>query len=600
MVDEIKFPEPERGPQGQREVGELPEGYKVEGGLSMEEFKSSMEEFEARAQEAITSIKSKDFILELKRKGKSVEHFIAVKVDKLERIRAEYRKNLIEFNGYFDESTQLQNSIDQVVDEIAKLDKKVDPTTSLYESSFNKLNRVYMNYKTRLNALQERMMKIDKSQTKLRKETFAIQNFINDKLDTALINITDEIEITNDRLHPFLVNPELDELLNVPNEPIPSQEGIRKNIKQEGVAYKNIQEQLRQKMNEREQIKTEYDLLDIDKSKYLLNPKGKYANKNPENSSAYKQYVSKQNKLSRQHDILTQEISELEESLNKAPSTVKINALDYSTQKSLYEQYKPEIYGSTTELSIDEEFRNAQEELRDIQEQIQSLGDEPSEPRQLQKWEQRMSDLEDSEIMVQRKLDALQAQLQSRSVGFGLKKRRGRPKGSGIAFKDNIDHAKGIQPVKKYHPFGKYFVNSHKLNNGNVLSIKSKSGTNIREYPSRTVSPHLGHVIKTIIGGGVPSWNDMSKLSEDEKDYLYKISKRAEFADKITIPTPSKDREEKDIHEFEVCKGEIMAGNDSKELIKKFKLLIIKLSKNGSIPKREASEVMQELLELGY
>ena len=184
--------------------------------------------------------------------------------------------------------------------------------------------------------------------------------------------------------------------------------------------------------------------------------------------------------------------------------------------------------------------------------------------------------------------------------GSGLKKRRGRPKGSGIAFKDNIDHDKGIQPVKKYHPFGKYFINSHKLNHGNVLSIRSKSGTNVREYPSRTVSPHMANIVKTIVGGGVPSYNDMEKLTNDEKDYLYKISKRAEFADKISIPTPSKDQQEKDIHEFEVCKGEIMAGNDSKELIKKFKLLIIKLSKNGTIPKREANEVMTELLELGY
>ena len=198
--------------------------------------------------------------------------------------------------------------------------------------------------------------------------------------------------------------------------------------------------------------------------------------------------------------------------------------------------------------------------------------------------------------------DTTTPQLQTSGEGL-KKKRRGRPKGSGIGpkeFKDKIDHNKGIQPVKKYHPFGKYFVNSHKLNHGNVLSIKSKSGTNVREYPSRIVSPHLGHVIKTIVGGGVPSWNDMEKLTEDEKDYLYKVSKRAEFADKITVPTPSKDKMEKDIHEFEVCKGEIMAGNDSKELIKKFKLLIIKLSKNGTIPKREASEVMQELLELGY
>lgn len=214
----------------------------------------------------------------------------------------------------------------------------------------------------------------------------------------------------------------------------------------------------------------------------------------------------------------------------------------------------------------------------------------------LEDLEAELEGLSDAKLDMETRMD----EINTRSSGSGLKKRRGRPKGSGIAFKDNIDHAKGIQPVKKYHPFGKYFVNSHKLNHGNVLSIRSKSGTNVREYPSRVVSPHMASVVKTIIGGGVPSWNDMEKLTEEERDYLYKVSKRAEFADKISIPTPSKDKLEKDIHEFEVCKGEIMAGNDSKELIKKFKLLIIKLSKNGTIPKREATEVMQELLELGY
>jgi hypothetical protein len=223
-----------------------------------------------------------------------------------------------------------------------------------------------------------------------------------------------------------------------------------------------------------------------------------------------------------------------------------------------------------------------------------------SEVERLEKIiESSKKDFQDLEEQLRRLKDE-RDDIQSQISGSGLKKRRGRPKGSGIAFKDNIDHTKGIQPVKKYHPFGKYFVNSHKLNNGSVLSIKSKSGTNVREYPSRIVSPQLGQVIKTIIGGGVPSWNDMNKLTEEEKDYLYKVSKRAEFSDKISVPTPSKDQQEKDIHEFEVCKGEIMAGNDSKELIKKFKLLIIKLSKNGTIPKRESSEVMQELLELGY
>jgi hypothetical protein len=254
------------------------------------------------------------------------------------------------------------------------------------------------------------------------------------------------------------------------------------------------------------------------------------------------------------------------------------------------------------------ELEKAQKELKNIPISSRFLSNAyPSKEREIERIERDIKQLDDSLKQNEETVREIQRHSVSLDrqpgVGLGFKKRRGRPKGSGIGprpFMDKIDERKGIQPVKKYHPFGKYFVNAHKLNHGNILSIKSKSGTNIREYPSKTVSPHLGHVIKTIIGGGVPSWNDMDRLSEDEKDYLYKISKRAEFTDKISIPTPSKDKMEKDIHEFEVCKGEIMAGNDSKELVKKFKLLIIKLSKNGTIPKREASEVMTELLELGY
>ena len=103
-----------------------------------------------------------------------------------------------------------------------------------------------------------------------------------------------------------------------------------------------------------------------------------------------------------------------------------------------------------------------------------------------------------------------------------------------------------------------------------------------------------------MIGGGTPSYNELAKLSEPEKVYLHKLTTRANIIDKFSIPTPSKDQQEKDIHEFEVLKGEIMAGNDSKELIKKFKLHLMKLSKNGTLPKKEVSEIMEELIEMGY
>ena len=42
-----------------------------------------------------------------------------------------------------------------------------------------------------------------------------------------------------------------------------------------------------------------------------------------------------------------------------------------------------------------------------------------------------------------------------------------------------------------------------------------------------------------------------------------------------------------------------MAGNDNKEMVKDFKLLLLKLSNTGHIDKKESNEVMTMLLQLG-
>jgi hypothetical protein len=152
----------------------------------------------------------------------------------------------------------------------------------------------------------------------------------------------------------------------------------------------------------------------------------------------------------------------------------------------------------------------------------------------------------------------------------------------------------------RFVKFGRYLINNHKLTKDDILTLKQPSGGMLVEFPSVRISKGLATVIKKMIGGGVPSYNELNGLSEPEKVYLHKISSKANILDKFSIPAPSKDQQEKDIHEFEVLKGEIMAGNDSKELIKKFKLHLMKLSKNGSLPKKEVSEIMEELLQLGF
>ena len=53
------------------------------------------------------------------------------------------------------------------------------------------------------------------------------------------------------------------------------------------------------------------------------------------------------------------------------------------------------------------------------------------------------------------------------------------------------------------------------------------------------------------------------------------------------------------MEEFEKMRGQILAGNDNKDLIKKFKLTLLKFAKDGRIPRREVNEVLMEMASIG-
>lgn len=177
---------------------------------------------------------------------------------------------------------------------------------------------------------------------------------------------------------------------------------------------------------------------------------------------------------------------------------------------------------------------------------------------------------------------------------------KSKPKTSYSDFvKSNIDSTVGIDPSPRFVKLGRYLINRNKLNNG-IMSVKLPSGGSIGGIPAIRISNNLKDIFSKIIGGNIPAYDDINKLTEPEKQYLYTVAKKSNILDKFTIPTPSKDQQEKDIHKFEVLRGQIMAGNDNKDLIREFKLLVVKLSKSGDLPKKEASDILEELVLLGY
>ena len=179
--------------------------------------------------------------------------------------------------------------------------------------------------------------------------------------------------------------------------------------------------------------------------------------------------------------------------------------------------------------------------------------------------------------------------------GVGIK----RMKGCGLSKKSiKINTEEGIKPQDEYVSLGRYYINKPKLNK-NIVSVRTKNGYSAK-LPVRRVSNNLSSVVKNILGGGMPTTEDLDKLTDDEKNYLHKLSKQSNIIDRLKIPTPNKNQLDKDINEFEIMKGQILNGNDNTQYIKKFKLLIVKLINQDVLPKAQGQEILMELATLGY
>jgi hypothetical protein len=186
--------------------------------------------------------------------------------------------------------------------------------------------------------------------------------------------------------------------------------------------------------------------------------------------------------------------------------------------------------------------------------------------------------------------------------GSGMKKRRNRMRGKGINVvkPDNVDMSKGFQKVPSYVPFGKYLVNSHRLDNDNILMVRTAKGGAIKEIPATKITPKLSGVFKRIIDGGLLDFDGLSDLSAEDKQMLYNVSSKAQIAHKLSIPKPNKDEEEIENNRFIILKGEIMAGNDNPKLVKELKTMIVRFMNQRKIPRGEAQDILLDLASLGY
>lgn len=182
-------------------------------------------------------------------------------------------------------------------------------------------------------------------------------------------------------------------------------------------------------------------------------------------------------------------------------------------------------------------------------------------------------------------------------LGYGLKLPQKPQKVKSI----QLDMSKGLayEASPTYIPFGKYAINPSKLSSG-VFEMKTLKGGKVNKYPVRKLSPSLTKVMNRIVSGrGIDDY-DFNEMDLEDQNFLYDLTNDAKINDRIHLPTPKRSKDGEEENRFEILKGQIISGNDNKELIKDFKKMLVKFSDDGRIKKAEAREILMDLAAMGY
>jgi hypothetical protein len=179
--------------------------------------------------------------------------------------------------------------------------------------------------------------------------------------------------------------------------------------------------------------------------------------------------------------------------------------------------------------------------------------------------------------------------------GFGLnsiKMRKVKVYGRGI---------EGAEQENVYVEFGKFIIHRKQLDDDSVLNVKYKSMGPAHLMPRQLISRDLSTFISTIIDTQKVNqkvYEQLPKRDRDLFDLLVLRSKANLHYNKIidggSINNSATNILE-DTKRFALLKGELIAGNDSKEIIKEFKSLVLKFIQINRIDRDQGLELLELL-----
>ncbi len=154
-----------------------------------------------------------------------------------------------------------------------------------------------------------------------------------------------------------------------------------------------------------------------------------------------------------------------------------------------------------------------------------------------------------------------------------------------------------LDPMSEFIPFGKYLLSLKQLQK-NRFMLRTKAKNPILSFKTITLTRKTKAIVQKLLQDIDVSFEEIDALNQEEKEQINTIVSKTEITDRLKIPNTKKTRLEKDLHKFNILRGSIIAGNNNTEMLKDFRLLLLHLTNENYISKKECNEVLMEMLRL--
>jgi hypothetical protein len=150
----------------------------------------------------------------------------------------------------------------------------------------------------------------------------------------------------------------------------------------------------------------------------------------------------------------------------------------------------------------------------------------------------------------------------------------------------------------RFKPFGRYYIYLPQFNR-NILSLRTKGGSHIADLGSIMITNDLRNLLCEIADDKKLNSDVVNELDDKEKYLLYELIDRSGVSGgKVFYDDPRGKQRDELIKRFNLLRGQLVAGNNNKEIIKELKKILVSMVDNKIIRYFDFQRLLNEINEL--